>query len=111
MENIFCVDQKQNKLAAIETHHLVLYAVEPGIFSAYFVRPEDAFIKLSSQLVIHHTLDLFDESVKGNWNKCLGSLQMFHFTMGIQNKQHAVSFAQYCFSINVMVGVHFKSWN
>lgn len=46
----------QTKFPVIETHHLVLYPVEPGIFLAYFIRPEDSFIDLHSSLAIYQAI-------------------------------------------------------
>jgi hypothetical protein len=52
----FNLDKRQKKFPVLETHHLVLYPVEPGIFIAYFIRPEDPFINLHSILAIYQAI-------------------------------------------------------
>ena len=52
----FNLDKRQKKFPVLETHHLVLYPVEPGIFIAYFIRPEDSFINLHSILAIYQAI-------------------------------------------------------
>ena len=54
-----------DKVESHEVHYLVLYAVEPGIFIAHFIRPEDSFIKLHFLLAIHRALFHSEEILEG----------------------------------------------
>ncbi|CAB4025792.1 Hypothetical predicted protein [Paramuricea clavata] len=77
-------DKMQTKFPVIETHHLVSYPVEPGIFLAYFIRPEDSFINLHSSLAIYQAIfpcaekekaTLYEDTEERRWLQLLDAIE------------------------------------